>query len=110
MTTHPRVPLPATVDLIGEDRTIQVNHCRVPSCENFGVPARHETQKPGPSPDRDPAYKLHSTNKGQIPSLRCKACQDNPPVKSNASVASEIDRLAEAGGFGLRRRPPPART
>ena len=97
--TLPRVPLPATGDLIGEDRTIQVNHCRVPSCENFGVPARHEPQKPGPSPDRDPAYKLHSTSKGQIPSLRCKACLDNPPVKSNASVVSEIERLAEAGGL-----------
>ena len=99
MATLPRVPLPATGDLIGEDRTIQVNHCRVPSCENFGVPARHEQQKPGPSPDRDPAYKLHSTSKGQIPSLRCKACLDNPPVKSNASVVSEIERLAEAGGI-----------
>ena len=56
-------------------------------------------QKPGPSPDRDPAYKIHSTSKGQIPSLRCKACLDNPPVKSNASVVSEIGRLAEVSGL-----------
>ena len=99
MTTPPRVPLPAAADLIGEERTIQVNHCRAPSCENFGVPARHEAQKSGPSRDRDPAYKLDRTNKGQVPSIQCKACQDNPPVKSNASVASEIGRLAEAGGL-----------
>ena len=99
MSTPPRVPLPATVDLVGEARTIQVNHCRMPACENFGVPARHEPQKPGPSPDRDPAYKLHSTNKGQIPSLRCKACGDNPPVKSNASVGDEIRRLVDSGGL-----------
>ncbi len=99
MEARPRVPLPATSDLIGEERTIQVNHCRMPACANFGVPARHEPQKPGPSPDRDPAYKLHSTSKGQIPSLRCKACGDNPPVKSNASVGDEIQRLVESGGL-----------
>ena len=94
--------MPAPADLIGEERTIQVNHCRQPTCQNFGVPARHETQKPGPSPGRDPAYKLHSTSKGQIPSLRCKLCLDNPPVKSNASVVSEVQRLADAGGLWTR--------
>ena len=96
---RPRVPLPAAVKLPGDGRTIQVNHCRQPACENFGEPARHEPQKPGPSPDRDPAYKLHSTSKGQIPSIRCKVCGDNPPVKSNASVVKEIQRLTEADGL-----------
>ena len=99
MKKLPRVPLPTAVDLIGEERTVQVNHCRQPTCQNFGVPARHQIQKPGPSPGRDPAYKIHSTAKGQIPSLRCKSCLDNPPVKSNASVVSEIGRLAEASGL-----------
>ena len=97
MKKVPRVPLPATIDLFSEERTIQINHCRQPACENFGVAARHQAQKPGPSPGRDPAYKIHSTSKGQIPSLRCKACKDNPPIKSNASIVSEIQRLAEAG-------------
>ena len=45
MKKLPRVPLPTTADLIGEERTIQVNHCRQPTCKNFGVPARHQIQK-----------------------------------------------------------------
>lgn len=99
MPTFPRVPLPANLDLLGEHRTIQVNHCRQPDCSNFGVPARHKKQKPGPSPDRDPAYKVHSTAKGQFPSLRCKSRGENPPMKSNASIATEVERLIEADGL-----------
>ncbi len=100
MTDRPRVPVPATTDLFGgERRTIQVNHCRMPNCGNFGQPAKHQRQKPGPSPDRDMRYKLHSTHKGQVPSIRCKSCGENPPLKSNDSIVSEIERLAEAGGL-----------
>ena len=29
--------------------------------------------KTGPSSDRDMNYKVHSTNKGQVPALKCKA-------------------------------------
>ncbi len=96
---RPRVPPPAVLDLFGEPLRIQVNHCRMPGCENFGLPARHEPQSPGPSPNRDPAYKLHSTAKGQIPSLKCKACGENPPVKSNGGVAAEVQRLVHADGL-----------
>ena len=50
-----RVPLHAVVRLPGAERTIQVNHCKMPACENFSVPARSEPGKRGPSPDRDMA-------------------------------------------------------
>ena len=96
---YPRVPLPSTIDLLGDTRTIQVNHCRMPDCANFGVPARHQHGKPGPSANRDPHYKVHSTAKGQIPSVRCKSCKDNPPLKSNASISTEIKRLMDIGGL-----------
>ena len=95
----PRVPLPASADLFGLDRSIQVNHCRMPECENYGIPARHQHGKRGPSPDRDMHYKVHSTKKGKVPSVRCKSCKDNPPVKSNASIASEIERFIDVGGL-----------
>ena len=99
MPDRPRVPVPAAFDLFGDVRVIQVNHCRMPSCENFGKPARHQPQKPGPSPDRDMRYKVHSTNKGQSPSLKCKSCGENPPLKSNECIAREIARLMGAGGL-----------
>ena len=55
---HPRVPLPTTIELPWSQRTIQVNHCKMPLCTNFGVPARTEHGKPGPSADRDMRYKV----------------------------------------------------
>ena len=72
MNNSPRVPLSESINLIGLKRTLQVNHCKNPSCGNFGIPARVEHGKPGPSSDRDTRYKLHSTSKGQTPSIRCK--------------------------------------
>ena len=52
----PRAPLATEVDLFGESEAIQVNHCRMPGCGNFGVPARTERGKTGHSADRDPNY------------------------------------------------------
>ena len=58
---RPRVPESVDLALFGFRQTVQVNHCRRPSCANFGVPARTEPGKTGPSPDRDMNYKVHST-------------------------------------------------
>ena len=99
MIKPPRVPLPATTQLIGTQRNIQVNYCRIPDCDNFGVPAQSEHAKPGPSKGRDPNYIVQATKKGTVPSLRCKACRDNPPIKSNAAIAAEIERLTDADGL-----------
>ncbi len=73
----------------------------MPGCENFGVPARWQPSKPGPSADRDMAYKVHSTAKGKIPAIRCKACLDMPPIKSNDAIAREVERLAMESGIWL---------
>ena len=99
MPEYPRVPLPATIDVIDEQRVLQVNHCRDPHCENFGVPAHTKRGKPGPSSDRDMAYKVHSTSKGTTPSIRCKSCGANPPLKSNAGIAAEIERMLKSGAI-----------
>ena len=71
----------------------------MPLCKNYGVPARHQKSKPGPSADRDPAYRVHSTKQDQVPTILCKACNENPPTKSNASIVSEINRLKDFGGL-----------
>ena len=87
------------MDLFGIERVIQVNHCRAPSCTNFRVPARIQHAKPGPSGGRDPAYKLASTIMGTVPSIRCKVCNESPPLKSNACIVAELERLADVGGL-----------
>ena len=97
--SRPRVPLAATIDLPGVQRTIQVNHCKMPDCSNFGIPARTKHGKTGPSADRDMRYKVHSTNKGTTPAIRCKVCLDMPPIKSNASIVAEVERLAAESGI-----------
>ena len=89
----PRVPLEVPVTIVRTARTIQVNHCRNPNCRNYGVPARTQPQKPGPSPDRDRNYKLRSTNKGLVPAIGCHACGESPPLRSNRAIAAEIERL-----------------
>ena len=98
MKKHPRVPLPATADIVGRELVIQVNHCRAPNCENYGTPARHQHGKKGRSPDRDMVYKIQNTGEGNVPSIQCKACKDNPPIKSNTSIVQEIERLVDANG------------
>ena len=70
----------------------------MPACENFGVPARAEHGKPGPSRDRDMAYKVY-TSSGKVPGIRCKACGDTPPIKSNDAIAAEVDRLSDESGI-----------
>ena len=93
------MPVPVEVDLFGVPRTLQVNHCRSPHCDNYGLAAKSEPVKSGPSAGRDPGYKVHSTSRGAVPSIRCKACLDNPPMKSNAGIAAELERLIETGGL-----------
>ena len=53
----------------------------------------------GPTAERDPHYRLHSTNPGLVPALLCKACGESPPIKSNSGIAGEIARLIETDGL-----------
>ena len=87
------------LDIFGNARSLQVNHCRMPGCENYGIPARHMPSKRGPSPDRDMHYSLHGGREGHVPSLYCKSCKDRPPLRSNASIAAEVERLVDLGGL-----------
>ena len=95
----PRVPRHAVADLVNQEKTIQVNHCRNPACTNYGVRPRTMPGRTGPSAERDPHYRLHSTNRGLVPALLCKSCGEIPPVKSNDGIAAEIARLIETDGW-----------
>ena len=90
-----RVPETASARILGEPFGIQVNHCRTPGCANFGLPARTDPGKPGPSKDRDLRYKVNSTAKGREPAIECKACRGKGGIRSNAAIAEEVERIAD---------------
>lgn len=77
----PRVPLPAG--------GIDVNFCRNPACQNFGLPVPQTwTRGPGSS---NPYTVVASGKKS--PAARCNACNESFTLKSNAGVAEETWRI-----------------
>lgn len=67
---------------------IQVNFCKNPHCENYGIPAAQSTGR-GAQRDR---YTVVSAGR-QFPVLKCHACGEYPPLKSNQGIAEERERL-----------------
>ena len=75
---------------------IQVNHCKNPSCANFGVPPTHVGRRPktaagtvaGPGD-----YVVVASGKGQ-PMLRCEICGEHIPMQSNLAIAEELIRIS----------------
>ena len=76
----PRIPL--------EYDGIQVNFCKNPECENYGIPAAQTTGR-GAQRDR---YAVVGAGR-QFPVLKCHACGEYPPLKSNQGIAEERGRL-----------------
>ena len=72
-----RVPLAEPNPMVESDTVIQVNHCRMPDCDNYGVHARTTPVKTGRSDNRDPHYKVSSTAKGRVSALVCKCCKES---------------------------------
>lgn len=79
---------------------IQVNHCKSPTCRNFGIP-------PGPAPKRgvrpknelprEPGpgdYSVVATGKAQ-PALKCLLCGEIFPMHSNLAIAEELLRISQ---------------
>ena len=95
MSARPRVPVDVSHPITDTVGRIQVNHCRMPDCDNYGVAARTTPVKPGPSTDNDPHYKVASTNKGRVSALVCKCCGEKPPIKSNQGIAEELARISK---------------
>ncbi len=96
MTQKANYRIPPTSQLkLGAAQTqpLQVNFCKNPQCENFGITAKEEHIKPGPNPDRDFHYKVTNTAKGRIPAIQCKSCKEKIPIKSNSGISSEFERI-----------------
>lgn len=81
----PRAALPIE---IGE---VQVNSCKNPKCANFGVPVPRKRTKGVPDP-----YRLIGAGSaiGSI-HVRCMLCSEKLPMKSNAGVVEELERMLE---------------
>ena len=71
----------------------------MPYCINYADPAKTTKVKKATKANRDRAYRVHPTHSGTVPTILCKACKNNPPIKYNASIISEIRRLAACTGL-----------
>jgi transposase-like protein len=80
---RPRIPLEAD--------GIQVNFCKNPLCANYGVPAAQSSNK-GRGSNRD-VYAVVAAGKN-YPVLKCHACGEYPPLKSNTAIQEELARLS----------------
>lgn len=73
---------------------IQVNFCKNPQCQNFGVPASTEKQPRGKGADergRD-TYTVCGSGRG-TPMLHCNLCGQYPTIKSNKAIHEELTRF-----------------
>ena len=75
---------------------IQVNFCKNPNCKNFGVPAEPFGDFRGHKGENKVVtnYNLLSARKG-YPYLRCNACLEHLPIKSNLGIYEEVARFQE---------------
>ncbi|MFC1502737.1 hypothetical protein ACFL53_00040 [Pseudomonadota bacterium] len=78
---------------------IQVNTCKNPQCGQFGLLPQKTSisiiHKNGDSQHskRDPHYAISGLGKG-LPGLKCKACNQITPIKSNRCVNDELKRIS----------------
>jgi transposase-like protein len=73
---------------------IQVNFCKNPQCQNFGIPASTIKQPRGRGSaegDRD-TYRVVGSGRG-TPMLRCSFCGQYPTIKSNKAIHEELIRF-----------------
>ena len=73
---------------------IQVNFCKNPQCQNFGIPASTKRQPRG----RGAAERVRDTytvaGSGRSrPMLRCSFCGQYPTIKSNKAIHEELSRF-----------------
>lgn len=80
-----------------EHAGIQINHCKNPTCVNFGVPEKEGVAKWAKGGGN--RYKLSSAGK-HYPHLTCLACGSMFPMKSNRGISEELERIRAEGSAG----------
>jgi len=79
---HPRIPF--------EVDGIQVNHCKTPTCPNFGIPAA-QAPEGKVNASQDP-YRVIG-GRCSLRQLTCHFCQRSSVLRSNLAIAQELTRL-----------------
>ena len=74
---------------------IQLNHCKNPNCDNYGVPALNPKLKKSGEPKKGlgNAYRLTNSKTGK--SLTCKLCGSSTKLINNKAFVEESLRLNE---------------
>jgi DNA polymerase III epsilon subunit-like protein len=75
---------------------IQVNHCKTPTCPNYGVSASPHVQSRGRHMKADQRDGYVRTSDKGFPHLRCLYCGVRFPVKSNKGVYEEKIRSSHS--------------
>lgn len=77
---------------------LNVNFCKNPKCANFGIPEipHRGYRKKGAAPL--PGFYTLDGKKlanGQVESrLKCSICKDSQPIRNNASILGDVDRIS----------------
>ena len=73
---------------------IQVNFCKNPQCENFGIPAstRRQPRGRGAGERGRDTYAIMGSGRDR-PMLRCNFCGQYPTIKSNKAIHEELIRF-----------------
>lgn len=79
----------------GRRRLVQVNFCKNPRCENFGVSAvlPRYARRAKAAGAAGSAYTIAARGK-DLPLLHCRLCGEMPPMKSNLGIVEELVRLS----------------
>ena len=71
---------------------IQVNYCKNPTCKNYGIPALENLPGRKKVITGQDSY-ISSGGGTSLPVLKCKLCNEFPPIKSNVAIAEELNRM-----------------
>jgi transposase-like protein len=71
---------------------IQVNFCKNPACDNYGVLPKVSVLRGRQGSPQD-TYIVRSSGDNNVPSLLCRVCGERPRIKSNAAIAEERARF-----------------
>lgn len=86
-------PIPRAFKDPVTDEMVQLNYCKNPNCENYGVPAKNPEKNKDGKPKRGLGnnYKLTNVRDGKV--LTCKLCNTSTRLINNRAFVLESQRV-----------------